>query len=224
MDNKPLARKYKRPEITVAYQPRRCLHVAECLRRAPQVFNTFEQPWVQVENGTLDEITAAVEGCPTGALHYERTDGDVQEQPTTVNTVRVARNGPYYVRGNLDIVMPDGSVLNETRVALCRCGASKNKPFCDNTHREIGFQDAGQHAPQEGTVETPEEKTLRITLQPNGSYRFEGVFEIRSATGDLITRTEKDWLCRCGASGNKPFCDSSHKRIGFQTETTWKRD
>lgn len=221
MTTKPSARRYKRDEITVTYQPRRCIHVAECLRRAPNVFNTWEQPWVQVENGTVDEIVDAVERCPTGALQYERNDGGAQEQPRPTNVVLVARNGPYYVRGNLEIVLPDGSVLNETRTALCRCGASKNRPFCDNSHRESGFRDAGLHAPEaDAENELATGQKLRITPNPNGNLKLEGAFEIRDAMGRVIARGEKQWLCRCGTSGNKPFCDSTHKRIGWETETS----
>lgn len=216
---KPLARKYKTEDVTVTYQPRRCTHVGECLRRAPKVFNTWEQPWVQVENGTVAEIVEAIERCPTGALHYERTDGGAQEQARPTNTVVVSRNGPYYVTGNLEIVMPDGSILSETRAALCRCGASENRPFCDNTHREIGFRDAGQAQPTSSAQkELPQRQRLRIVPEVNGSLCFEGAFEIRDAGGRVLYRGAQEWLCRCGGSGNKPFCDSSHKRNGFRTE------
>lgn len=217
----PTARKYTRPEITVTYQPRRCIHVAECIRRAPNVFNTWEQPWVQVENGAVAEIVAAVERCPTGALHYERTDGGAAEQPAALNSVLTSRNGPYYVRGNLEIAMPDGSILEETRAALCRCGASENKPFCDNAHRTSGFSDPGLHAPvaDEQAEFAPSQK-LCITPQPNGNLKLEGPFELRDAAGQLIERraqrSQQDiWLCRCGASQDKPYCDSSHKKINF---------
>lgn len=213
------SRKFRRDEITVTYQPRRCTHVGECLRRAPKVFNTWEQPWVQVENGTVKDIVEAIERCPTGALHYERTDGGAQEQPRPINTIIVSRNGPYYVRGNLEIVMPDGGIVEETRVSLCRCGASAIRPFCDNSHREKSFRDAGLHAPKENAQDelAPHQK-LRITPQPNGNLRFEGPFELRDASGNVIAHSEKDWLCRCGHSGDKPFCDSTHKKIEFKTD------
>jgi len=216
MTAKPLARKYTCDEIIVTYQPRRCTHVGECLRRAPKVFNTWEQPWVQVENGTVREIVEAVEHCPTGALHYERTDGGAQEQPRAINSVIVSRNGPYYVRGDLEIVMPDGSVLRDTRAALCRCGASQNKPFCDNAHRASAFRDAGMCAPQVTAQNTPAAgQKLRITPQPNGNLELEGAFEILDAAGQVITNSTQEWLCRCGASQDKPFCDSTHKKITF---------
>ena len=219
MENKPRARSYKRDEITVTYQPRRCTHVAECLRRAPNVFNTWEQPWVQVDNGTIDEIVDAVERCPTGALHYERTDGGAQEMPRATNVVFVARHGPYYVRGDLEIVMPDGSVLQETRAALCRCGASQSRPFCDNAHREIQFRDSGVHQPEANAQNAlSQNQKLKITPQPNGNLKFEGAFEIRDVMGQIIFRGERRRLCRCGASANKPFCDDAHERIGFKTE------
>lgn len=221
MEAKPLARKYKRDELTVTYQPRRCTHVGECLRRAPNVFDTWNQPWVQVENGTVEEIVEAVVSCPTGALHYERTDGGAQEQPRTTNVVFVGRNGPYYVFGDLEIVMPDGAVLKETRAALCRCGASQNKPFCDNSHREIRFRDAGSYAPdQSADAEPTQNQKLRITPHANGNLEFRGPFEIRDARGNVIAHRQEAWLCRCGKSTTKPFCDSSHGRIEFQTGQT----
>jgi CDGSH-type Zn-finger protein/uncharacterized Fe-S cluster protein YjdI len=222
---KPLARNYKSQDITVSYQPRRCTHVGECLRRAPNVFNTWEHPWVRVENGTVTEIVEAIERCPTGALHYERADGGAPEQPRPTNTVFVSRNGPYYVQGDLEIMMPDGSVLNETRAALCRCGASENRPFCDNTHRQLGFRDAGLYQPTAATqIEQPQHQHLRIVPEPNGSLRFEGAFEIRDAAGQVLYRGEQEWLCRCGGSENKPFCDSAHKRNGFKTEQVVSRE
>jgi|SRR5581483_3857093 CDGSH-type Zn-finger protein/uncharacterized Fe-S cluster protein YjdI len=223
---KPLARKYTRAEITVTYQPRRCTHVAECLRRAPNVFDTWNQPWVQVENGTVDEIVNAIAHCPTGALHYERTDGGPQEEPRAINVVLVSRNGPYYVRGDLEIVMPDGSIWRETRAALCRCGASQNKPFCDNSHRTSGFQDDGLPAVEASATETelPLHQKLRITPNADGNLTLQGAFEIRDARGEVIARANEEWLCRCGASGTKPYCDSTHKRIGFRTEAPTSDD
>jgi len=213
------ARKYKCDEITVTYQPRRCTHVGECMLRAPSVFNTWELPWVQVKNGTVAEIVEAIERCPTGALHYERTDGGSQEQPCPTNVVFVSRNGPYYVSGNLEIVMPDGSILTETRASLCRCGVSTNRPFRDNSHREVRFRDPGMHVPEmDVALELPPNEKLRITPHRNGNLHFEGAFEIRDATGTVIAQRAEEWLCRCGHSGNKPFCDSTHKRIGFKTE------
>ncbi|MCH7834042.1 MAG: CDGSH iron-sulfur domain-containing protein, partial [Proteobacteria bacterium] len=78
--------------------------------------------------------------CPTGALSVEFADGSHVEQADVINTVHVAYNGPLFVRGNLDI---DGAPANapglKYRAALCRCGESGNKPFCDGQHKKVGF-------------------------------------------------------------------------------------
>ena len=96
--------------------------------------------WVVVDAADADAVAAAIESCPTGALRYRRLDGGPQEQPPAETTVEPRQNGPLFVRGAVRIVDPDGHLIREdTRAALCRCGASENKPFCDGSHRRIGF-------------------------------------------------------------------------------------
>jgi uncharacterized Fe-S cluster protein YjdI len=124
----------------VHWEPRLCIHVQNCVRRLPEVFRANERPWVVPDGAAADAISAAVEECPTGALHYRRLDGAPEETGEEETTVDPRPNGPLFLRGRLRIVDPDGSVIREdTRVALCRCGGSENKPFCDGTHRRIGF-------------------------------------------------------------------------------------
>jgi hypothetical protein len=96
---------------------------------------------VQVDNATADEIAAVVARCPSGALHVERFDGGVNEEPSEPTTVEPQPNGPLFLRGRIRIVDASGIVIREdTRVALCRCGHSRNKPFCDGSHRNADFQ------------------------------------------------------------------------------------
>jgi hypothetical protein len=96
---------------------------------------------VNVTAANADEIAAAIELCPTGALRYERTDGAPQEQPEVPTKVQPRTNGPLFVRGDVDMVDVQGNVVREaTRLALCRCGHSENKPYCDLSHRRVGFQ------------------------------------------------------------------------------------
>jgi CDGSH-type Zn-finger protein len=115
--------------------------VRSCVRRLPQVFKPEARPWVAVDGADADAIAATVETCPTGALHYRRLDGGPQEQPPENTTVEPRPNGPLFVRGHVRIVDEDGQLIREdTRAALCRCGASENKPFCDGSHRRIGFR------------------------------------------------------------------------------------
>jgi len=134
-------RTYENREIRVIWDATRCIHVANCLRELPEVFDVRTRPWVDVDGAPPDRVAAAVLTCPTGALRYQAVgsmDDEAAEEPPAVE---VRPNGPLYVRGRVKIVAPGGEVLaDEARVALCRCGASQNKPFCDNSHRLIGFR------------------------------------------------------------------------------------
>jgi uncharacterized Fe-S cluster protein YjdI/CDGSH-type Zn-finger protein len=139
-------RVYEAPTIEVHWEPRLCIHTGNCVRGLPRVFDPKARPWVAVAAADADAIARTIETCPTGALHYRRLDGGRQEQPPEETTVEASADGPLLVRGDVRILGGDGSVIREdTRVALCRCGASKNKPFCDGSHRRVGFRaDAGQ--------------------------------------------------------------------------------
>jgi CDGSH-type Zn-finger protein/uncharacterized Fe-S cluster protein YjdI len=125
------------------WEPRLCIHVRNCVRRLPPVFDPEARPWVAVDAADADAVAATIETCPTGALHYRRLDGGPEEQPQEDTTIEPRSNGPLVVRGTVRIVDPDGRLIREdTRVALCRCGGSENKPFCDGSHRRIGFTTA----------------------------------------------------------------------------------
>jgi uncharacterized Fe-S cluster protein YjdI len=133
-------RAYTGEAIEVHWEPRFCIHVQNCVRKLPQVFKADERPWVVIDGADADAVAATVELCPTGALHYRRLDGGPQEEPSAETVVDPRPNGPLFMHGRLRIVGDDGEVIREdTRLALCRCGGSANKPFCDGTHRRIGF-------------------------------------------------------------------------------------
>ena len=133
-------RNYTGEKIDVTYDAGRCIHVGECLRCLPTVFDKSKRPWVLPDAGLADSVAATVLTCPSGALHYERKDDNAGEPKQEHNTIRLARNGPLYLRGDFMIVNGAGDlVIDDTRAALCRCGESTNKPFCDNTHRTIAF-------------------------------------------------------------------------------------
>ncbi len=107
-------------------------------------------------------------------------------------------------------------MLEDTRVALCRCGMSANKPFCDNTHRREGFADAGSVPGDASTDATTEPGPLTITPLPREPLALHGRFELASADGQHVVRGEKATLCRCGGSRNKPFCDGTHRKRVFE--------
>ena len=135
-----VTREYATDEIRVHWYASRCIHSAACVRALPAVFDPQRRPWIEITAGTADEIAQAVERCPTGALKYHRADGTTERAPDVVQITPV-RNGPYFVRGPIDMIDPaTGEPRRETRLALCRCGQSKHMPFCDNTHRAIGFR------------------------------------------------------------------------------------
>jgi uncharacterized Fe-S cluster protein YjdI len=134
------ARVYADDRIEVLWEPALCIHVKSCVRGLPEVFDAQSRPWIHVEAADADRIAETVATCPTGALHFRRLDGGAEEDAPEETVVRATRNGPLFLRGRVRINDADGNLLREdTRVALCRCGGSANKPFCDGTHNRIGF-------------------------------------------------------------------------------------
>ena len=131
-------RVYERDELAVVWDATRCIHVATCIMALPEVFDPRRRPWVDVNAADAEEVARAVRLCPTGALKLEARGDFPEEEPDDPTTIRATRAGPLYVRGRVQVVDEDGNVTEENRVALCRCGASANKPFCDNSHRLVG--------------------------------------------------------------------------------------
>ena len=146
MEMKDNLRHYTDEAIDVSYDAQRCIHAAECVRRLPAVFDTSRRPWILPSAASADAIAAVVEKCPTGALHYTRRDGGATEAPPEQTTIAPVPGGPLYVRGLIQLRSADGSLVAEdTRMALCRCGQSENKPFCDNSHIGTDFDKADAH-------------------------------------------------------------------------------
>jgi len=132
---------YQKGELTVHWEPATCIHSEKCWRGLPDVFKPKDKPWVQVENATAQTIMDQVDQCPSGALSYTYKGKENQNQGERTE-IEVASGGPYLVKSEVEIIHPDGKRESRDKVtALCRCGASKNKPYCDGTHRTIGFSD-----------------------------------------------------------------------------------
>ncbi len=132
-------RVYANDAISIEWEPSLCIHTGNCTRGLGEVFDAHARPWVDVGGADPDRIAATVLTCPTGALHFRRLDNGPQEQQAgATTTLELFPNGPLVVRGHVRIVDPDGHLIrDDTRLALCRCGASENKPFCDGSHRGI---------------------------------------------------------------------------------------
>lgn len=134
-------RVYRTEQIAVSWDPDVCINSHRCVEGLPAVFRPSERPWIQVSAATADEIARVITRCPSGALHFERLDSGAQEEAAEEVTVAPQPNGPLYVRGLVRIMAADGTVLREdNRMALCRCGQSHRKPFCDGSHTSNGFQ------------------------------------------------------------------------------------
>lgn len=132
--------RYRAGELTVSFDPNLCIHTGRCLRQLPAVFDTRRRDWVRPGEAAVEAVIEAVCLCPSGALRYE-VEGGGGESPDEVTSFRTVRDGPIYARG--DLVLSDaagGVIARGPRFALCRCGQSGNKPFCDNAHQASGFR------------------------------------------------------------------------------------
>ena len=166
----------------------------------------------------ISNVTEVCERCPTGALTYQRKGSAEAETAAATNTVMVANHGPLYVKGDLEIAgAADDMTGVRFRAALCRCGHSKIKPFCDNSHEDVSFRD---HAAcgETGAPLTATGGTLEVKRAPNGPLLVTGNLTILSGSGRPAWQGTKAALCRCGHSGNKPFCDGAHIDIGFESD------
>lgn len=209
---------YPGETATVSWNGALCIHIGECGRADGDLFVGGRKPWCNPDLSSDDETKEVVERCPTGALSVAFKDGSGQEEADVENSALVAYNGPLFVRGDLDIdEAPEDVPGLRFRAALCRCGASKNKPFCDNSHLEAGFTDYG--AVGKTTDSDPDTGgTLSIKPIKDGPLMFSGNVSVVSSGGKSVWRGSRVAMCRCGASENKPFCDGQHKKIGFTSD------
>lgn len=153
----PVTRAYSTDRITVEWRAERCIHSANCIRALPRVFDPRRRPWVDIDAADADAIARAVLRCPTGALQFVRHDGGAPELPDAPTTLTPIRNGPLYVRGDVEVRALDGHLLRRgTRVSLCRCGLARQIPFCDNTCRKAHWHEPSDAAAPTGPTGGPE--------------------------------------------------------------------
>jgi len=201
-------------QLTLIYEGKKCIHSRFCVTWGPRVFlANVEGPWIHPDAMDVDAVTELAHVCPSGAIRYERKDGKPNEAKPPVNLLAVREAGPYAFRGEL---LVDGQPAHY-RATLCRCGASKRKPYCDGTHKEIGFAASGE--PATGTADMLPVRDGPLAVEPltDGPLQVRGNLEITSGTGRVVARVTQARLCRCGGSAKKPFCDGTHARIGFRS-------
>ena len=136
-----IVKEYSKDDVTVVWQPKKCIHSANCWRGLPKAFNPKEKPWITLDNVSSEEIMEQVMKCPSCALSIKSESENKSESVKTDTEIVIIKNGPLQIKGSLSIKHKDGKEETQKEVYLCRCGQSENKPFCDGTHKKCGFKD-----------------------------------------------------------------------------------
>ncbi len=200
-------------EGTLSFDGKKCIHSRNCVLNRPDVFvPNVDGEWIHPERASSDELYALAENCPSGAIQF--IGRDAEPRKPLINTLHLRENGPCALKADIHL---DGEEP-QTRLTLCRCGASKNKPFCDGSHTAAGFVATGEAAVQPSEPLEYRDGVVNVSPQKDGPLMLEGNLEICAGTGHTINRTQQVFLCRCGASNNKPYCDGSHIKAGFKSE------
>jgi len=202
-------------KATIRFDGGKCIHSRHCVLDRPDVFvPNVKGAWIRPDAAKPEALVALALNCPSGAITVERLDGGENEMPPQVNTLRLRENGPLAFHAALTLAgRPIG-----LRATLCRCGQSKRKPFCDGGHVAAGFQATGEPKMQDSPALEKRDGELKLSPLSNGPLKVQGALEIVSGTGRTVKRVNEAFLCRCGASANKPFCDGSHAKIGFAAD------
>lgn len=127
--------------VTISYTPVLCTHAAQCQARAAEVFNPSAKPWIQPSNGSVERILDVIAACPSGALRVSVGDLAPQHLTTGDVEIEVEKDGPYHIKNIAMDAEFNGAGASRTKYSLCRCGLSKNKPFCDGSHYDANWSD-----------------------------------------------------------------------------------
>lgn len=205
----------KGARVVIRFDGSRCIHSRNCVLSHPDVFvPNVEGEWIHPDAVSPEEVALIARNCPSGAIGYERLDGGEPEPLPVVNLVHVRENGPLAFNAPARVAGAEPQL----RVTLCRCGQSNNKPYCDNSHKAAGFAATGEPADAASEPLPARAGELDVTPTKNGPLHVQGPLEIVSGTGRTLGRVQETWLCRCGHSQNKPYCDGSHAKAGFEAD------
>ncbi|MCG8595115.1 MAG: CDGSH iron-sulfur domain-containing protein [Kiloniellales bacterium] len=132
---------YEGGEVTILDNRGICSHAGYCTSGLPAVWRMGVEPWIDPDGAGKAEIVETLRKCPSGALSYLE-DGQAKTAFHVSAEIQVSRDGPYYVRGGVALEgAAFGAGASREHYVLCRCGASRNKPFCDGSHWYAGFHD-----------------------------------------------------------------------------------
>jgi CDGSH-type Zn-finger protein len=164
---------------------------------------------------TKEDLTTAAKALDRWFRERQKTKGAPRllEVP---NEALVSNAGPLQITGNITLVNEDGSIQYANHLSLCRCGSSKSKPTCDDSHLDAEFLHSGKI--QEASDAAASDRASKITVSciENGPITFRGRLRLHNHQGQECVKL-RGALCRCGQSAKKPFCDGSHERTGFRT-------
>lgn len=201
---------------TIYFNAKRCIHSRHCVLEEPEAFEANRQgDWIFPDKATAERLNRVAHDCVSGAIRFERHDGGENETAPLVNVIHMRENGPLAF--NAAVTLP-GVAEQELRVTLCRCGQSKNKPFCDQSHIAAGFDASGEALTRPSAPLESRAGPLLVTPLRNGPLDVRGAAELCTGTGRTVDRTMSVRLCRCGNSKDKPFCDGSHRAAEFKAE------
>ena len=201
--------------VRIVFDAQKCIHSRNCVLSRPDVFvPNVAGEWIHPDRATPAEVAELAHQCPSGAIRYEPVDASPPEAAPIVNTVRVRENGPLAFHGALSIAGESACL----RATLCRCGHSAQKPYCDGAHNTASFQATGEPPTRESKPLATRDGPLAITPQRDGPLKVQGNLEVVTGTGRTANRVTETWLCRCGLSANKPYCDGSHRKAQFRAD------
>ena len=206
----------KGQQATIAFDASRCIHSRHCVLSHPDVFvPNVKGEWIHPDAQPVQELIRIDQNCPSGAITVtQMADGVTSNQPPIVNTLRIRENGPLAIEAELLI---DEQAQSNPRATLCRCGQSKNKPFCDGSHTSAQFSATGEPASVNFVNLERRNGPVHVTPLPNGPLKVVGSLELVTGTGRTCNKVTQTHLCRCGQSQNKPYCDGSHVAAGFRS-------
>jgi uncharacterized Fe-S cluster protein YjdI len=154
MEREKIVKRYSNGEVTVIWKPDLCIHSTICFRELPDVFKPYHRPWIDPNGASTQQIIDTVSRCPTQALTYEwdqKSEAETQlksepeiivekpaEEKKPAAEITLLDSGPFLIKGDFIVRDQNGNVIPTASViTLCRCGTTKNKPFCDGSHNFI---------------------------------------------------------------------------------------
>ena len=202
-------------QVVIEFDGSKCVHSRNCVLDRPDVFvPNAPGDWIHPDAATPDEVMAIARNCPSGAIRAHRLDGGADEAAPLVNTVRVLENGPLAVRATLTI-KGEAAGYRATLVSLRAVEAQAVLRRLPRDRRVCGD---GRAAAKGIPAPATRNGTLNVEPRLNGPLKVTGPVEVLAGTGHTVNRGQEFFFCRCGQSSNKPYCDGTHKVVGFTAD------